>query len=319
MLKRLMLIAVMVFSMMGLLQAQALGSISWCTGGGCSSVGWNTYTLYFELKGGGSSDYLLGTVVGAELEILNAALICDNPQSYDVSGGLGGNISLFTVATEGNTTQVDETGKFTLDSAEIYAIRDEIPIPTPNALYPTQQEYFNWFWHVDSSFCKKSGQWNPYLYAILEVNITGHLWKDCTNPNGPYEEPNCVDGGMRSAFCETLEDPREFALDNSVEYTCVPLGDPIALKDDYSVRKGKTLIVSAPGVLGNDHDTGDAVSPILTASLFSNVSHGTLVLSSNGSFTYTPNAGYVGVDSFQYRVSDTVNYSNDAYVTITVK
>jgi hypothetical protein len=32
--------------------------------------------------------------------------------------------------------------------------------------------------------------------------------------------------------------------------------------------------------------------------------HGTVVLRSDGSFTYTPDAGYSGFDSFSYLVSD---------------
>ena len=33
--------------------------------------------------------------------------------------------------------------------------------------------------------------------------------------------------------------------------------------------------------------------------------HGTVVLRSNGSFTYTPDPGYSGFDGFSYMVSDT--------------
>jgi len=51
--------------------------------------------------------------------------------------------------------------------------------------------------------------------------------------------------------------------------------------------------VYAPGVLGND--TGAA-----TAQFYTSTAHGTLVFSSNGTFTYTPNAGFVGMDTFQY-------------------
>jgi large repetitive protein len=53
------------------------------------------------------------------------------------------------------------------------------------------------------------------------------------------------------------------------------------------------LYVYAPGVLGND--TGAA-----TAQFYTSTAHGTLVFSSNGTFTYTPNAGFVGMDTFQY-------------------
>ena len=43
-----------------------------------------------------------------------------------------------------------------------------------------------------------------------------------------------------------------------------------------------------------------------------------LVLNANGSFTYTPTAGYVGADSFTYHASDGLLSSNVATVTINV-
>lgn len=69
------------------------------------------------------------------------------------------------------------------------------------------------------------------------------------------------------------------------------------------------------GVLGNDHDPqGDA----LQAQLVTDVAHGTLDLHPDGTFTYLPNAGFFGVDSFTYRVSGGGLLSNTATVTLTV-
>ena len=53
--------------------------------------------------------------------------------------------------------------------------------------------------------------------------------------------------------------------------------------------------VGAPGVLGNDSDV-DGLT--LTAVKVSGPAHGSVVLASNGSFTYTPAANYNGPDSF---------------------
>ncbi len=90
---------------------------------------------------------------------------------------------------------------------------------------------------------------------------------------------------------------------------------PVAQNDSYSVNQDSVLAVSAPGVLGNDSDAnGDS----LTASLVGNPSHGTVSLSSNGSFQYTPAAGYYGSDSFTYRASDGYASSNTATVSIAV-
>ena len=68
-------------------------------------------------------------------------------------------------------------------------------------------------------------------------------------------------------------------------------------------------------MLGNDSDVeGSALSAVVG----SNVAHGTLVLNPDGSFVYTPAAGYSGGDSFSYRASDGTLTSNLATVSITV-
>ena len=90
---------------------------------------------------------------------------------------------------------------------------------------------------------------------------------------------------------------------------------PVANNDAYSTNEDTTLNIAAPGVLGNDTD---AESNPLTAVLDSSVSHGTLTLNSNGSFSYTPNANWNGDDTFTYHANDGSLDSNVATVTITV-
>jgi len=50
---------------------------------------------------------------------------------------------------------------------------------------------------------------------------------------------------------------------------------------------------------------------------------GTVTLNADGSFTYVPNAGFFGVDTFEYQLNSTVmlngEFSDTAVVTITVK
>ena len=68
-------------------------------------------------------------------------------------------------------------------------------------------------------------------------------------------------------------------------------------------------------MLSNDTD---ANSDPLTAIQLTSTSHGSLTFNSDGSFTYTPNAGYVGSDSFTYRVTDGIATSAAATVSISV-
>ena len=90
---------------------------------------------------------------------------------------------------------------------------------------------------------------------------------------------------------------------------------PVANNDSYTTAFQTPLTVPAPGVLGNDTDAnGDP----LTAVLLTGVTSGTLNLAANGSFTYTPAAGFTGTASFTYRANDGTAFSNSATVTITV-
>ena len=90
---------------------------------------------------------------------------------------------------------------------------------------------------------------------------------------------------------------------------------PVAGDDSFSTSEDQPLTVAAPGTLGNDSDTdGDS----LTAVLVNGPSNGTLSLSANGSFTYTPNAAFNGTDSFTYKANDGALDSNVATVEIVV-
>jgi len=90
---------------------------------------------------------------------------------------------------------------------------------------------------------------------------------------------------------------------------------PVATNDSYEVEAGSTLNVASPGVLSNDSDPNN--DPII-ALLDSDVSNGVLSLNADGSFSFSPNSGFDGVDSFTYHASDGTNNSNIVTVTITV-
>ena len=76
---------------------------------------------------------------------------------------------------------------------------------------------------------------------------------------------------------------------------------PTATGDAYTTSEDTTLNVAAPGVLGNDNEPdGDA----LTARLTSQASHGSVLMSSEGSFAYVPDANYNGPGTFTYTASE---------------
>ncbi|MCU7893210.1 MAG: cadherin-like domain-containing protein [Candidatus Thiodiazotropha sp. (ex Ustalcina ferruginea)] len=90
---------------------------------------------------------------------------------------------------------------------------------------------------------------------------------------------------------------------------------PVAQHDDYNTQQDTRLDIAAPGVLSNDNDPdGDPMS----AELVDNVIDGTLNLSADGSFTYDPDPGFNGQDSFTYTANDVGGPSNVATVTLGV-
>ena len=97
---------------------------------------------------------------------------------------------------------------------------------------------------------------------------------------------------------------------------------PMATDDTYTTPAGTVLVVDAPGVLDNDTDVN--IYDKITASLVngSGPLHGELLFNEDGSFTYTPDPGFFGEDTFEYVMHATPglmdNYSDTAIVTITV-
>ncbi|HEY3595029.1 MAG TPA: Ig-like domain-containing protein, partial [Polyangiaceae bacterium] len=109
-----------------------------------------------------------------------------------------------------------------------------------------------------------------------------------------------------------LRNPALQTLDKRLVLSGAP---PVAVNDVFAVTQDVPLNITAPGLLVNDTD---AESDVLSASLFSGPAHGTLSLQTDGSFGYTPNSGFTGVDSFTYRANDGTSFSTLAAVTLKV-
>jgi hypothetical protein len=90
---------------------------------------------------------------------------------------------------------------------------------------------------------------------------------------------------------------------------------PTAMDDAYQVLKGTSIT----GNLGlNDTDPNGGQT--LTHSLLTNPTNGVMSLNANGTYSYTPNAGFTGTDQFLYKVCDngTPTLCDTATVYITV-
>ncbi len=91
---------------------------------------------------------------------------------------------------------------------------------------------------------------------------------------------------------------------------------PVAVDDTYNAAENGTLTVTASaGLLSNDRDANQNA---LTAVLVTGPANGTLALAADGSFTYTPNTNFIGIDSFTYKANDGLLDSGVATVTLDV-
>lgn len=84
---------------------------------------------------------------------------------------------------------------------------------------------------------------------------------------------------------------------------------------DIGFDMDMALFAAGVGLLANDADPEGA---ILTASIFTQPQFGSVTMTADGSFLYTPFGNYSGPDSFTYRASDGANFSLPATVHITV-
>jgi VCBS repeat-containing protein len=136
------------------------------------------------------------------------------------------------------------------------------------------------------------------------------------NSNGGFSYTPSANYHGSDSFTYKAYDGTVYSNIATVTITVNSVNDPpVAYPDSYSTDEDTVLTVVAPGVLGNDVDVdGDT----LTAVKVSDPSHGSIVLNSNGGFTFTPSANYHGTDSFTYQAYDGIVYSSVVTVSITI-
>lgn len=136
----------------------------------------------------------------------------------------------------------------------------------------------------------------PYGYSVT----AGAL------PAGLSLAPTGVVSGVPSAagpasFTITITDGVGGTVAKAYNLTVAARPLPIGAVDSYATAFNTALTIAAPGLLGNDS------SPLalpLTALLVSGPANGALGLNADGSFTYAPNAGFSGIDTFTYSAFD---------------
>ncbi|OHB74920.1 MAG: hypothetical protein A2W31_13465, partial [Planctomycetes bacterium RBG_16_64_10] len=113
--------------------------------------------------------------------------------------------------------------------------------------------------------------------------------------------PNADFNGTDS-FTYTVSDGHGGTDTATVRITVQPVNDdPVANDDRVSTDQGTALVITAASLLANDTDVD---VDTLSIADFTQPAHGRLVDHGDGTLTYTPAAGFHGLDSFTYTVAD---------------
>ena len=135
------------------------------------------------------------------------------------------------------------------------------------------------------------------------------------NPDGSFTYTPASGYNGLDAFTYATHDGILESLPATVSLTVLappPAATPPVAEDDYYDTPAGTPL-SAPaatGVLAND-------TSALTATLLAGPGHGAVTLQPDGSFTYTPAAGYSGPDTFSYQAANP-DGTDQGDVTLTV-
>jgi gliding motility-associated-like protein len=154
---------------------------------------------------------------------------------------------------------------------------------------------------------------NNVLTTFNLRNGNNILISDFDSRNNPNLNCIMVDDADYAQNTWTQKDPWTYF---SEDCTNVIL-PPTAVNDAYDTSVDNTLNVQEiNGVLLNDSDPKGRA---LTAVLNSTVSQGNLTLLPNGSFTYIPDSGFSGTDTFTYMANNGKLNSSIATVTINIE
>ncbi len=131
--------------------------------------------------------------------------------------------------------------------------------------------------------------------------------------NGAFVYTPAANYTGTDSFTYTATDGVGTSAVAKVSITVTPVNDaPVAVNDTFTTNEDSVLTGS---VLSNDTDIDGNT---LTATTIIGPSHGTLVLNTDGSFSYTPDPDYAGADSFAYIAGDGTATSSVATVSITI-
>ncbi|WP_068604245.1 Ig-like domain-containing protein [Paenibacillus swuensis] len=147
---------------------------------------------------------------------------------------------------------------------------------------------------------------DPLTYALNSAPTSGTV---VVNPDGTFTYTPAIGFVGIVSFTYIVADPTG---ETDIGTVTVDVFDQPPAAQDMDLSTPENIPVS--GTVTASDPNGDP----LTFTLFSGPSNGVAVVNLNGTFTYTPNAGFIGTDIINVIVSDPFGLSDIATIRITV-
>jgi hypothetical protein len=262
---------------------------------------------------------------------------CDAVEDPDLGDG-SGNCNLTRLAAaeaEVDWLATDPTGSGVdnyIIIGDLNSYDKEDPIDAiklgPDDTPGTEDDYFDMIYQVLGEYAYSyvfDGEFGYLDYALVNRALYDKVTDvDIWHINA--DEPDLLDYDTRYKSDTQIEifapDAYRSSDHDPVIITLTFNQPPQAMDDAYETDQDVTLSVPSPGVMANDGDMNEYDT--LLVDLMSEPMHGQLTLNEDGSFTYIPDPGYFGEDSFTYVLMGLPpdilrsNYSDTATVTITI-
>jgi hypothetical protein len=142
---------------------------------------------------------------------------------------------------------------------------------------------------------------NPPAHGQAQVDGNRIAYQPVPDYNGP------------DSFVYTVTDGSGATSTGTVQVTVKPVNDePKAVDDEVTITDGNPTTVD---LLANDKGLGDGVKALIVSQ---NPSHGEATVQPDQKVAYTPAAGFNGIDTFEYRVTDADDQVSTGRVKITI-
>ncbi len=208
-----------------------------------------------------------------------------------IPDGNGPSLSLTETSLDNTLPQSWEASS-NINSAYGTPGRPNIPCPESSIIFPsTICANFPVNIAVDSLYSRMELNWIPF--GATPSNPSGN------NVALNWNSPGTYNIQLVSSYfeCTKIYTQQVTVIDCNEQ--------PIAIDDNFLATEDIPLN-DLIGLNDSDPDGNDLT---WTATPITPPANGTLNINSDGTFTYTPNLGFVGNDSFEYEVCDDVNYT----------